>query len=292
MCVRTIFICLLLFIDGYIIENGLQGSEREIHLEDFFWTGSGDGPPSYARPSPDGSSNQNDLGSRYPSTIVKTATVLATVYVDGSMENLDPLCTFDCNNYEFNNVETTIPTDRRYWLLTVVGGFFGPQDFPILEEKLAKLYRIAFTRQQAKHLGINGNNSTGNTTTSGGAIERIKREIQPTKVLLGNIRGRSTIQIYDIYGSYMKKRQLHHKTKRKKRQLYEQSSNIRTNYSLLYDTGVTSSIATDSQKNKSDYQQILIDRRNSNKRKVTVLIHNVTQLTEEELLKNHDSMIK
>lgn len=210
------------------------------------------------------------------------------------MENLDPLCTFDCNNYEFNNVETTIPTDRRYWLLTVVGGFFGPQDFPILEEKLAKLYRIAFTRQQAKHLGINGNNST-NTSTSGGAIERIKRDIQPTKVVVGNYqntRDRSTIQIYDIYGSYMKKRQLHHKTKRKKRQLYEQSNNIKTNYSLLYDTGVTSSITLEGHKNKSDYQQILIDRRNSNKRKVTVLIHNVTQLTEEELLKNQDPTMK
>lgn len=277
--------------DGYIIENGLQGSEREIHLEDFFWTGSGDGPPSYARPQ-DGSSNPNDLGSRYPSTIVKTATVLATVYVDGSMENLDPLCTFDCNNYEFNNVETTIPTDRRYWLLTVVGGFFGPQDFPILEEKLAKLYRIAFTRQQAKHLGINGHNST-NTTTSG-AIERIKREIEPTKVILGNHLGRdqSTVQIYDSYGSYMKKRQLHHKTKRKKRQVYEQSNHIRTNYSLLFDTGVTSSMTLEGHKNKSDYQQILIDRRNSNKRKVTVLIHNVTQLTEEELLKNQDPLKK
>lgn len=247
-------------------------------MEDFFWTGSGDGPPSYAQPQSPHQGSNNDVNTRYPSTIVKTATVLATVYVDGSMENLDPLCTFDCNNYEFNNVETTIPTDRRYWLLTVVGGFFGPQDFPILEEKLAKLYRIAFTRQQAKHLGINGNNSTNGTTTtgvSGGAIERIKRDIQPTKVL--HFNDRSLSPIYDVYGD--QKRQ-YHKTKRKKRQLLE---SIRTNNSLLYDKGLAAALP-----NKSEYQQILIDRRNSNKRKVTVLIHNVTQLTEEELIKNQD----
>lgn len=79
------------------------------------------------------------------------------------------------------------PTDRRYWLLTVVAGLFSPQDFPILEEKLAKLYRIAFLRQQANHLGItNGNNSTANQTVPEHA-ERKKRRadddivISPTR---------------------------------------------------------------------------------------------------------------
>lgn len=44
-----------------------------------------------------------------------------------------------------------------------------------MEEKLAKLYRIAFLRQQAKHLGIsNGNNSVSNVTTLD-ASERKKR---------------------------------------------------------------------------------------------------------------------
>ena len=63
------------------------------------------------------------------------------------------------------SIDQIPPSDRRYWLLTVVAGLFNPEDFPILEEKLAKLYRIAFLRQQAKHLGIsNGNNSTVNRT--------------------------------------------------------------------------------------------------------------------------------
>lgn len=65
--------------------------------------------------------------------------------------DFDPLCIFDCdkNNVgagHVNSLDSIPPYDRRYWLLTVVAGMFGPQDFPILEEKLAKLYRIAFLR--------------------------------------------------------------------------------------------------------------------------------------------------
>lgn len=37
-------------------------------------------------------------------------------------------------------------TDRRYWLLTVMSGFYTEKDNPMLEEKLARLYRLAFTR--------------------------------------------------------------------------------------------------------------------------------------------------
>lgn len=37
-------------------------------------------------------------------------------------------------------------TDRRYWLLTVMSGFYTAKDNPTLEEKLARLYRLAFTR--------------------------------------------------------------------------------------------------------------------------------------------------
>lgn len=37
-------------------------------------------------------------------------------------------------------------TDRRYWLLTVMSGFYTQKDSPMLEEKLARLYRLAFTR--------------------------------------------------------------------------------------------------------------------------------------------------
>lgn len=105
--------------------------------------------------------------------------------------DFDPLCVYDCDRRSddsgvVESIDHIPPTDRRYWLLTVVAGLFSPQDFPILEEKLAKLYRIAFLRQQAKHLGIaNGNNSTVNQTGLEHA-ERKKRRaeaivISPTR---------------------------------------------------------------------------------------------------------------
>ena len=75
-------------------------------------------------------------------------------------------------------------------MLTVVAGLFSPQDFPILEEKLAKLYRIAFLRQQAKHLGLNkGNQTSANQTEPDQQTIRRKRHasenllISPTKTV-------------------------------------------------------------------------------------------------------------
>ncbi|GAB0092355.1 hypothetical protein DMENIID0001_073450 [Sergentomyia squamirostris] len=134
--------------------NTIQGSEQEIHIEDFFWTGSGDGPPAYLRKS----SSDSEPSVRH--TFVKTSTVLATVYIDGYMETeTDPLCVFDCPSEDPSTV-TYSPSDRRYWLLTVVAGFFSSKDFRTIEEKLAKLYRLAFTRQQARHLGISNSSSS------------------------------------------------------------------------------------------------------------------------------------
>lgn len=105
---------------------------------------------------------------------------------------------FDCDRRPeesgiVESIDRIPPTDRRYWLLTVVAGLFRPQDFPILEEKLAKLYRIAFLRQQAKHLGIaNGRNSTANQTLEEENVEFRKRfindtlEISPAKTFNGS----------------------------------------------------------------------------------------------------------
>ncbi|XP_055681050.1 uncharacterized protein LOC129788750 isoform X1 [Lutzomyia longipalpis] len=153
--------------------NTLHGSEQEINLEDFFWTGSGDGPPAYLRKS---SSDSGPTQVRH--TFIKTSTVLATVYIDGYAETEgDPLCVFDCSAEDTSSVNYS-PTDRRYWLLTVVAGFFGKRDFKMIEEKLAKLYRLAFSRQQARHLGI-----TNSTTQL--PIERNyrrKRELKDTNL--------------------------------------------------------------------------------------------------------------
>lgn len=64
------------------------------------------------------------------------------------------MCVFDCHDLTAESTEKYSPSDRRFWLLTIIAGFFGPNDYPLLEDKLAKLYRIAFMRQQARHLGI------------------------------------------------------------------------------------------------------------------------------------------
>uniref|UniRef100_A0A182QKE7 Uncharacterized protein n=1 Tax=Anopheles farauti TaxID=69004 RepID=A0A182QKE7_9DIPT len=156
---------------GYIIGNYLQATDQDIR--DFFWTGSGDGPASVLNPF-----------ERFPiseDAIIKTATVVATVYIDRNSgpDGYDDLCIFDCppatdradelpsdeDDYGQAAVDSVTPTDRRFWLMTVIGGLYGRQDYPALEGKLAKLYRVAFARQQALHLGING--STNNQHTNG-----------------------------------------------------------------------------------------------------------------------------
>ncbi|XP_017845009.1 uncharacterized protein LOC108601621 [Drosophila busckii] len=140
------------------LDNDYPDVKDEVHLEDFFWTGSGDGPPDFLKKVHTGISKGKDV-------IVKTETVVATVYVDGNNEIEIPLC-LDCKpddgggNWEFS--APGMPplnysaTDRRYWLLTVMSGFYSAKDNPMLEDKLARLYRLAFTRQQTRHLGLNG----------------------------------------------------------------------------------------------------------------------------------------
>lgn len=142
----------MLLPDGYIIGNYLHASEQDIR--DFFWTGSGDGPSSALNPF-----------DRFPiseDAIIKTATVVATVYIDrsgssggangGSGGAGDELCIFDCppagggGGVVDETIDNVTPTDRRFWLMTVIGGLFGKKDYPELEGKLAKLYRVAFTR--------------------------------------------------------------------------------------------------------------------------------------------------
>ncbi|XP_030371743.1 uncharacterized protein LOC115622024 [Scaptodrosophila lebanonensis] len=140
------------------LDNDYPDTKDEIHLEDFFWTGSGDGPPDYLKKVHTGISKGKDV-------IVKTETVVATVYVDGNNEVDIPIC-LDCKpddgggSWDFAGAGMPplnySATDRRYWLLTVMSGFYSAKDNPMLEDKLARLYRMAFTRQQTRHLGING----------------------------------------------------------------------------------------------------------------------------------------
>lgn len=72
----------MFFTEAYLVENSLQPSEQDVPLEEFFWTGSGDGP--YIKPK---EPQLND--GKYPNTVVRTATVLATVYIDGNYVSLN-----------------------------------------------------------------------------------------------------------------------------------------------------------------------------------------------------------
>ncbi|KAL4713436.1 hypothetical protein ACJJTC_010421 [Scirpophaga incertulas] len=118
-------------------------------LEDFFWTGSGDGPP----PPPD----QPLPSPAVPTTqYVHTTTVLATVYLDSYppqavTDKSTGECLLNCREPVLpDSLETEIPEDRRYWLLTVIQGSTPDS----LQLRLARLYQKAFLRQQERHLGI------------------------------------------------------------------------------------------------------------------------------------------
>ncbi|KAI5639849.1 hypothetical protein NE865_07749 [Phthorimaea operculella] len=123
--------------------------EHTPRLEDFFWTGSGDGPP----PPPDPPA----LDPAEPATpLVKTTTVLATVYLDSYppqavTDKTTGECVKNCGEPIMpDSLEPEIPDDRRYWLLTVIQGSTPDS----LQLKLARLYQKAFLRQQERHLGI------------------------------------------------------------------------------------------------------------------------------------------
>ncbi|CAG9128854.1 unnamed protein product [Plutella xylostella] len=132
------------------LNHGLHGllspDQHELtpRLEDFFWTGSGDGPPPPEPP---------DLAPSQPS-LVHTTTVLATVYLDSYPPQAvtDPTtgeCSSHCGGIP-DSLEPEVPDDRRYWLLTVIQGA-APDS---LQLRLARLYQKAFLRQQERHLGI------------------------------------------------------------------------------------------------------------------------------------------
>ncbi|XP_032523095.2 uncharacterized protein LOC116774462 isoform X1 [Danaus plexippus] len=117
---------------------------RTPRLEDFFWTGSGDGPPPPDLSAP----------VQTPTTpIIQTTTVLATVYLDSyPPQAVTEGTSGECTNCEVtpDSLDPDIPEDRRYWLLTVIQGTTPDS----LQLKLARLYQKAFLRQQERHLGI------------------------------------------------------------------------------------------------------------------------------------------
>lgn len=172
----------------------------------------------------------------------------------------------------------------------------------MLEDKLAKLYRIAFTRQQARHLGINTN-----VTNSSSAVERIKRDIQPTRVQHLQPNPASLAENGIHLNKFVRAYESSHAQRRQrlKKVLKRDLFNVATNSSLAFDSDVpslssrggaatanvggsggNSSSSFSRTRGKGDYQQIILERRHRNRQKVTVMIHNVTHLTDDDITKS------
>ncbi|XP_034941627.1 uncharacterized protein [Chelonus insularis] len=138
--------------DEIILIEHLPG--RQVHLQDFFWTGAEDAPPW--------------LDPDQMLTFYETRTIhhTATVYVPGEDSKqgdneprpYDPGCT-SCIDptptiIEDEGIGVLVGSDPgpRYWLLTVLRT--GESVPPKVELRLARLYRAAFARQQQRHLGL------------------------------------------------------------------------------------------------------------------------------------------
>ncbi|XP_067000333.2 uncharacterized protein [Anabrus simplex] len=167
---------------------------RSYRVEDFLWTGSGDGQ--------DGSSPSSGVSlwrtaTVTTTTVFRTTTVLTTVFptpvytvisvepsptcvvctlAGSSTDNIQPTPTVQQPSATatptpwppWTERNITVP-DQRYWLLTILQtNTTAQQSLNQLEARLARLYRIAFYRQQERHLGI------GNAT----ALAIIKQQQQ------------------------------------------------------------------------------------------------------------------
>lgn len=82
-----------------------------------------------------------------------------------------------CQSCDGSTIEPTaydydLDADKEFWLLTVLKSDGKDPDIVDLRKSLANLYKKAFLRQQAKHLGIN---------------PRIKREDKPINVYIHKI---------------------------------------------------------------------------------------------------------
>ncbi|KAL3267108.1 hypothetical protein HHI36_011248 [Cryptolaemus montrouzieri] len=141
-------------------------------FEDFFWTGSGDGP--YDK-------NEEPWVIEPPTTVfhTTTATVTTTVYTsatdshNGSTSttqrcvencgpntspggNILPTPRYDEKNIttEPSDIDNLIDADREFWIVTVFKTDGKDPEITNLKNSLVKLYKKAFQRQQDRHLGI------------------------------------------------------------------------------------------------------------------------------------------
>ncbi|XP_049835791.1 uncharacterized protein LOC126281163 [Schistocerca gregaria] len=164
-------------------EEGEWPMRRAYRLEDFLWTGSGDGA---LPPGPGQGPAASGAHAPATTTVFRTTTVLTTVFptstptlvvvvvtsspvVSPPATSIRPTPTLAPGGPSSSAPPPPPPpppaptepdpgwtAEQRYWLLTVVKQPPGrpPPTLRELEARLARLYRIAFDRQQERHLGL------------------------------------------------------------------------------------------------------------------------------------------
>ncbi|KAF5304567.1 hypothetical protein FQA39_LY09618 [Lamprigera yunnana] len=158
-----------------LVESGYN-EKKAYRLEDFFWTGSGDG-----------NIDDNDEEVTKSTIVYKTKTVLSTVYIstpstynNQTYTESTTDCPFNCDtsltpegeisptptftSYDNNFTDFFPDADRQFWLLTVLRTDGRTPTVKDLKNSLEKLYKTAFQRQQERHLGINSRTRRSVTT--------------------------------------------------------------------------------------------------------------------------------
>lgn len=192
------------------------------------------------------------------------------------------MCVLDCNDVTPDSTEIYSPSDRRFWLLTIIAGFFGPNDFPLLEDKLAKLYRIAFMRQQARHLGIENRTNDDIQTVPFNFnnfpyIRKRKRRGAENTTEYYNTTVRKRRKLLSKRNANLTTELLSNSTKDKLK-LYDRIDGVVAggNVNSTDDDGIT--------KVKTNMNEKLVQK-NRDPNKVDIIIHNATYLTVDELRK-------
>ncbi|KAL5233607.1 hypothetical protein ACI65C_001017 [Semiaphis heraclei] len=127
-------------------DNLIDSMHNYTNLKIFLWSGSGDGSneptqTSTTKKIPSYSENPEDC-------------------IGGQDCNIQPTTSITPHLGVIDIPQTTEIPNKEYWIVTELN-FNSPADvhisIPVIKEKLAILYTIAFTRQQARHLGLNSN---------------------------------------------------------------------------------------------------------------------------------------
>ncbi|XP_045479793.1 uncharacterized protein LOC123684544 isoform X2 [Harmonia axyridis] len=147
-------------LQSTIQTDQINRKNNSYKFEDFFWTGSGDGP--YDK-------DEEPWVIEPPTTVfyTTTATVTTTIY-SGSKDGNDkksvsptPKCLGECGpkentseNSKPSDTDNLIDADKEFWIVTVIKTDGKDPELTDLKNRLVKLYKKAFQRQQDRHLGL------------------------------------------------------------------------------------------------------------------------------------------